>query len=102
MPSLPLAISTSVFTRALDDAHIQALAGSAITAVEIVGPVTACPFDQPAVRDRLKRALPDAGVRLHSVHLPYGSRLDLSQADDEARRTAVEATALNMRAAATL
>jgi sugar phosphate isomerase/epimerase len=39
-------------------------------------------------------------VRLHSVHLPYGSKLDLSQTDAALRAAALAQTEANLRAAA--
>lgn len=100
--TLPLALSTSVFSRAFTPAHIDALDASSIAAVEIVGPVPQCPFDQPAVLRDLRRHINDARVRLNSVHLPYGSRLDLSQPDDALRLEAVRQTEANLCAAVEL
>jgi sugar phosphate isomerase/epimerase len=98
----PIAISTSVFGRTFTPEHIDALDDSTIAAVEIVGPDTQCSFDQPGVRDALRVRFRDARVRLHSVHLPYGSRLDLSQPDTALRTAAVEQTTNTLRAAAAL
>jgi sugar phosphate isomerase/epimerase len=102
VPPFPIAISTSVFGRAFTPEHIDALDDSAVDAVEIVGPGPQCAFDQPEIRDALRERFRNARVRLHSVHLPYGSRLDLSQPDPAARDAAVQQTAANLRAAAAL
>ena len=100
--TLPLAISTSVFARVFTPAHIDALDASAITAVEIVGPVPQCPFDQPERLRELRGRLRESRVRLHSVHLPYGRQLDLSQPDESLRDVAVRQTEANLCAAAEL
>ena len=100
--TLPLAISTSVFARVFTPAHLDALEASDVTAVEIVGPVPQCPFDQPAILRELRGRLRDSRVRLHSVHLPYGSRLDLSQLDDTLREDAIRQTEANLCAAVEL
>ena len=99
---LPIGLSTSVFGRVFTPEHVDALDASAIDAVEVVGPVPQCPFDQRQVRDALRDRFRSARVRLHSVHLPYGSRLDLSHPDPAARAAAVEQTVANLRAAAEL
>ncbi|HEU5315997.1 MAG TPA: sugar phosphate isomerase/epimerase family protein [Chloroflexota bacterium] len=98
----PLAISTSVFARAFSPAHIDALDESTVDGVEIVGPSPQCPFDQPDVADALRARFRDARVRLHSVHLPYGSKLDVSQSDDALRAAALSQTEANLRTAAAL
>ena len=100
--TLPLAISTSVFARVFTPAHVDALEASAVTAVEIVGPVPQCPFDQPEMLRDLRTRLRDSPVRLHSVHLPYGRHLDLSQPDETLREAAVSQTEANLCAAAAL
>ena len=99
---LPLGLSTSVFGRVFTPEHIDALDASAVDAVEVVGPGPQCRFDQPDVRDSLRARFRDARVRLHSVHLPYGSRLDLSHPDPSTRATAIEQTVAHLRAAADL
>jgi sugar phosphate isomerase/epimerase len=99
---LPLAVSTSVFARVFTPAHIDALDDSAVTAVEIVGPVPQCPFDQPQTLRELRGRLREARVRLHSVHLPYGGALDLSRPDEALREEAIQLTEANLCAAAEL
>src|SRR5687768_1847619 len=98
----PLAISTSVFARVFTPAHLDALDDSAVTAVEIVGPVPQCPFDQPDILRELRARLRDSRVRLHSVHLPYGHALDLSHPDETLREKAVRLTETNLCAAGEL
>ncbi len=93
----PLGTSTSVFGGVLTDAQLDALEWSGITCIEIIG----LPQDEIArsyLRDRLRRAR----FSLHSVHLPFGKTLDISQTDDSARAAAVEAAAGNLRLAASL
>jgi sugar phosphate isomerase/epimerase len=99
---LPLAISTSVFARVFTPAHVDALDESTVTAVEIVGPVAQCPFDRPEIMRDLRARMRDSRVRLHSVHLPYGGQLDLSQVDDGVREEAVRRTEANLCAAVEL
>ena len=99
---LPLGLSTSVFGRVFTPEHIDALDESAVDAVEVVGPVPQCAFDQREVRDALRDRFRSARVRLHSVHLPYGSRLDLSQPDPKSRADAIAQTVASLRAAADL
>jgi sugar phosphate isomerase/epimerase len=101
-PPLPLAISTSVFARAFTPTHLDALDESTVTAVEVVGPVPECPFDRPETRRDLRARLRDSRVRLHSVHLPYGGQLDLSQVDDALREDAVRQTEANLCSAVEL
>lgn len=101
-PTRPLALSTSVFARTFTPSHLDALDKSSIEAVEIVGPVPQCPFDQPHVLRNLRARLRSSRVRLHSVHLPYGPALDLSQPDDTLRKVAIRDTAANLCAAAEL
>jgi len=98
----PLAVSTAVFAGALDDAQWDALDASGVQAVEIVGPAPRLPLDDPDCYRRTEGRLRRARVRLHSVHLPYGRALDLSQPDDAAREAALAATARNVRLAADL
>jgi sugar phosphate isomerase/epimerase len=98
----PLAISTSVFARVFTAAHLDALDDSTVTAVEIVGPVPQCPFDQPDTLRELRARLRDSRVRLHSVHLPYGRALDLSQPDEALRQEAIRLTEINLCAAGEL
>ena len=98
----PLGLSTSVFARAFTPEHIDALDESAVDVLEVVGPVPQCPFDQPDVRDALRARFRDSRVRLRSVHLPYGSRLDLSQPDPTARAAALQQTTTSLHAAAAL
>jgi sugar phosphate isomerase/epimerase len=98
----PLAVSTSVFTRVLGDAQWAALDRSGIAALEIVAPVPQCPLDDPALFQHTRERLQRSPVRLHSIHLAYGRRLDLSQLDASARAQALAATAQNLRLAASL
>lgn len=97
-----LGISTSVFQRHFSSAIIDALDAAAVPLVEVVGPVPQCPFDEPEVRATLRARLRDARVRVRSVHLPYGGRLDISWPDDGRRAHAVATTAAHLRAAAAL
>jgi sugar phosphate isomerase/epimerase len=81
----------------LTDAQLDALERSSVTCIEIIG----LPQDAIArthLRDRLKRAR----FGLHSVHLPFGRQLDISQTDEAARAIAVEAAAGNLRLASSL
>jgi sugar phosphate isomerase/epimerase len=73
-----------------------------VQAVEIVGPSTQCPLDDPACFRRTEARLRRSRARLHSVHLPYGRTLDLSQPDDAGRAGALAATERNLRLAAAL
>jgi sugar phosphate isomerase/epimerase len=98
----PLAVSTAVFAGALDDAQWDALDASGVQAVEIVGPSPRLPLDDPDCFRRSEVRLRRARVRLHSVHLPYGRALDLSQPDADAREAALATTARNLRLAAAL
>jgi sugar phosphate isomerase/epimerase len=95
-----LGLSTSVFGRTFSPALIDALDAAGVSTVEVVGPVPSCPFHQPGVRRALRERLRDAHVRVRSVHLPYGTRLDLSHPEPDRRMSA--ATAANLRAAAAL
>jgi sugar phosphate isomerase/epimerase len=97
-----LGVSTSVFGRAFTPQVIDALDAAGVSTFEVVGPVPNCPFDQPDVRRALRERLRDAHVRVRSVHLPYGARLDLSHPDPDRRLSAVAATAAHLRAAAAL
>lgn len=97
-----LAVSTSVFSRTLDDAQWDALDDSAVAALEIVGPAPQCPLDDPPFLTRTRERLGRSRVRLHSVHLPYSRALDLSQLDAAARRQALAITERNLRLAAAL
>ena len=98
----PLGVSTAAFVRELGDAQWEALDASAVTAMEIVAPVAQCPLDDPAFLEKTRARLARSRVRLHSVHLPYGRALDLSQPDAGARAEALAATTSNLRAAAGL
>jgi sugar phosphate isomerase/epimerase len=99
---LRLGVSTSVFGRAFTPAHLDALDASCVDVVEVVGPAPPCSFDLVPVREELRARMRDARVRLWSVHVPYGHRLDLSQPDDAERREAVVATRANLVAGAAL
>jgi sugar phosphate isomerase/epimerase len=86
----------------LDAAVLDALNASGVACVEVVAPTPACPIDDPDVLTRTAARLAEARVRLHSVHLPYGRALDLSQTDGAAREAALAATTHNLRLAAKL
>jgi sugar phosphate isomerase/epimerase len=73
-----------------------------VRAVEIVGPSAKCPLDDPDCFRRTQARLGRSRTRLHSVHLPYGRALDLSQPDDAGRAGALAATERNLRLAAAL
>lgn len=98
----PLAVSTSAFARELGGPQWAALDGSAVETIEIVGPATQCPLDDPAFLEQTRERLKRSRVRLHSVHLAYGRALDLSQLDAGARAQALAATERNLRLAAQL
>ncbi len=98
----PLAVSTSAFARELREAQWDALDASGIDALEVVGPAPQCPLDEPAYLQKTRRRLQRARIRLHSVHLTYGRRQDLSQPDEGARVEAVAITEANLRLAAAL
>ncbi len=98
----PLAVSTSVFAGPVDETHWDALDESGVRAVELVGPSTKCPLDDPDWFRRAESRLRRSRTRLHSVHLPYGRTLDLSQPDDAGRAAALAATERHLRLAAAL
>ena len=100
--TIALCVSTSVLGRTFTPEVIDALDAAGIPTVEVVGPGLGCSFDRPDVRGALRARLRDSHVRVRSVHLPYGGRLDLSQPDPSRRAAAVAATQDGLRAAAAL
>lgn len=90
----PLGTSTSVFGGVLTDPQMEALERSSVTCIEVIG----LPEDS-LTRMHLRDRLEHARFRLHSVHLPFGRTLDISQTDETARAVAIEAAVGNLRLA---